>query len=916
MQKKLNVVTALLLILMSLMASSCATSGVKETKLVVLEITAYQDVKLNLTYHQKRSYAGDYSAKLLWEFPLNQYEHRTIAFVTTEDGNSEKEGYSGTISSQYSSFKNFKINYSDTVNYREDELKSSRHGTLMLSIKRSKRTIPLSTSYKSPSYLMSKELIIYKMPGTKKKVTVKPMGGTCAEAQPYLVCKRANLPKHIALLNSEDNTLIAFYSKTALPKFYENKKYFPKLLAQRQQKPLNIPKEVRESASAFKFKYTIYDSTYSIGTSDEENQWKLLVPGNVEPSKIKLGEIEDKKLSLLNPKLDWDSSEEKFSINTQFSSPYIRLTKDEKIILEAELNSLNNKKSEYMDQTALDHLSKELTSWVKDNNKTKINNIKARFARETQLTPEIVKDQDGNKITTLSLDKMNWYHSHFSLLSSDPVERPMVNPAGWTLRKTEKSDAQVLATLDAYGKLTTFELHKLLGGESSKIFYLHPKADSENVLLKPVKIHIKATKLSSSWDYEYPVQQTKSLTRTFSPQDFAGFAPIVEIEMKDGTSVKLIVETDARYKKKPNQTIVTNKIDLELDRVSAITPIGLSSFGRTELQADNLNAFLDALDHKRVVEKWQEFFRSHQAGLDVYTEDSNATVVIRHLDPQNGESAYEFLPQNPVSSKYRSLSGVIREDVELWNGQEWKKLTKNVPGHYYYEATKSKTLYILLSAVSLEPSNSASAGESSYNSVVNVPLADDDPLDFLDEDEPSENETVQISKGESQSSVDNVGRFIALWKKSAVSLADLLKKNKGITTCQVFVVFTDAKKHRFEKLATIDLTESGFNYQQQMSDQVSKKFHQYSNDFRNSMTLSRRTSTLVRLFAEYLSNTLHLGNTLLPNSKLLFIALEGEQIKAQKSSIQNSLFRTREIVGFLKAESKSDIVPVFEEALK
>jgi hypothetical protein len=513
---------------------------------------------------------------------------------------------------------------------------------------------------------------------------------------------------------------------------------------------------------------------------------------------------------------------------------------------------------------------------------------------------------------------MNWYHSQFSLRSSDPVERPMVNPAGWTLRETEKPDAPILATLDAYGQLTTFKLHQLLGKKPTKTFYLHPKVGADNVLLQPVKIKIKEKELSSNWDYEHRGERTTSLTKTLSPQDFAGFAPIVEIDMKDGTSIKLIVETDALYRtdalnrKEPNQTIVEekkDKINIKLDRVYAITPIGLSSFGRTELRADNLNAFIDALDHKRV-EQWQKFFRRHQAGLDVYTEDSNATVVIRHLYPQNGESAYEFLPKNPVSSKYHSLSGVIREHTELWNGQEWETLTKEVPGHYHYKATQPNTVYILLSAVSLGPL--VGAKESSYKAI-NVPLADDDPLDFLDEDEDelSENEPVQILMGESQSSVDNVGRFIGLWKKSAVSLANLLKKDKGITTCQVFVVFTDAKNHRFEKLATIDLTEYDFNYQGQMSDQVSEKFQQYSNDFRNSTTLSRRTSTLVHRFAESLDS-----NTLLPGSKLLFITPEGEQIKAQKSRIQNSLFRTRYIVGFLKAKNESYIVPVFKEALK
>jgi hypothetical protein len=76
MQKKLNVVTALLLVLMSLTTSSCATSGVKETKLVVLEIKPhYDDVKLNLTYHQDRSCGmlescPDYSARFALGVPL------------------------------------------------------------------------------------------------------------------------------------------------------------------------------------------------------------------------------------------------------------------------------------------------------------------------------------------------------------------------------------------------------------------------------------------------------------------------------------------------------------------------------------------------------------------------------------------------------------------------------------------------------------------------------------------------------------------------------------------------------------------------------------------------------------------------------------------------------------------------------
>jgi hypothetical protein len=123
-------------------------------------------------------------------------------------------------------------------------------------------------------------------------------------------------------------------------------------------------------------------------------------------------------------------------------------------------------------------------------------------------------------------------------------------------------------------------------------------------------------------------------------------------------------------------------------------------------------------------------------------------------------------------------------------------------------------------------------GESSDKSVSSIPLADDDPLAFLDEDESSENEPVQMPS--EKSPVDNVGRFMTLWKKSAVSLAQLLK-DKGITTCQVFVVFTDAKNHRFEKLATIAITKRGFNYQTKMSDKVSKNL---SNHFINSTSES------------------------------------------------------------------------------
>ncbi|MBF0232661.1 MAG: hypothetical protein HQK65_06435 [Desulfamplus sp.] len=865
--------------------------------LIVLQVNTLKDINLKIKYEKIRSVWLDNSYKTEL-FPYTKIEKNKqiiVSFIVTRDEKYDKEIYTLYVDNQEYKIikkpggkKKPNIPNIPNIQYDYDEI-----------------SIPdqtLNFNDQNPNDSISK-FIIFKALKNYKYI-VQPDSSYQSEIikdNEYFILDRDNLPEKIIEIDN-NNELVGLYMKNNLVKLSIS--YTPiELSCAFKDYSVKLHKDIKPTSDNLSFAVTFNNQSFNIHSYSKNNQVYIRIINNLEPNQIFL--ISPEGLNRVKPSLSWDKDKNQVNISPNYPKN-LSLNKDGNAIIKIQLENISTDGNIrlWFSEKELSDLKKQLYDWLyKRISKISVN---ALYARRTEIVPEIINDT-----ISLSLDNLNFYHTRFTLLSPDPTDCPQIDLAGWTLRKENDS-----ATLSATGKLPSYILLQKIGKKDSDTFYLHPPATSPDVLLKPVKVRIDNKNLKLEMDYEYPPQNAESLNIRLYPHQFRGFAPAVEIEMKDGKMIELVDEADRYYKKEnciyegvdSKNCINGNEgIAIDLDKINAMTPLGLSSYGRTELRKSKIEAMLQAIGQNNEedrVKKWKEFFERRSNGLDVYTgkNEQNAPVLIQKSGSSGNE--LDFLPCHLISNRYRTLPGINRNGTKLWDGSAWLSLDEKMLGHYKFISGSSDTAYILISAVTLFDQNSIGSVTSENSDTLQTPHVSanqPDPLGFLNKpiDGKTFNnvENIGTSAPQKQSLVDPVGKFMVLWKYSVDALLSKLKEmHIQEIKVKVFVVYTSGEKYNYSELSSISLNSlKNNNAAEEMRRNVPINFRKASSEFSNSSTLSRSPRNLVRKFAEYLSDQLK------PGSYLLFIAPDGDRLSIHRDNNRNSIFQTNYLIGLFKA---------------
>ena len=469
----------------------------------------------------------------------------------------------------------------------------------------------------------------------------------------------------------------------------------------------------------------------------------------------------------------------------------------------------------------------------------------------------------------------------FKFMSPDEDNRGEINPAGWILRANGGPKEEKPPCLDENGMISFRALRKLAKqGKCSLIpvgdeVWLEPQAFSfESSDLDKV-----ATKLFTINPKARPVE--------LRPKMFLGFAPVVQVKMKNDEVIKVFGESTPsgcvqvfRYGK-----LITTAAEkkVSLGDIVSMTPLDLASFGKTDVTTANIEKLAHCLESE--TPDWSTFFTS-EMGLDIYTPEASTPVILR------GPSGMKALEENSFSPHYKKCTSFKDDGLfSWWDGKGWIPVNIIRPGHHRVvaaeDAVKPTTAYIVISARVLDGivTDDAPGGEDVPPiAVIEAPQAEvpppkvDEPPKTKGGDSADEIEAL-LNRGQKRTKSAGAGgaprvpntsnpaaprsqvkRFVNRWVRLAGSLQSELER-RGYRRAVVFVVYPARDQFQVEKIA--DVTFADQDAFETMSKGVGSRMETLSHHFVSSKRLSPNPQRIVEIFKAHPPEDDRPGNLLL-----------------------------------------------------
>ena len=389
--------------------------------------------------------------------------------------------------------------------------------------------------------------------------------------------------------------------------------------------------------------------------------------------------------------------------------------------------------------------------------------------------------EDGGAIE-VEASSVQWLR--FGLRVSTEETAGSVPAAFWELqvaddgRDADSADSAGGLRLDRRGTVEAHRLASLLGArEEARIVARAP--GSGFIGYGPVTVGVSKEELrrpgaDGSLFATRRVEESAPLEIALTPDLTKRFAPLLEIETRDGEVVRAIGPVD-RFGANPNRVEDGRRGGGGTIRASSIQTVrarGLRYRGELPMDRSKLRPVIDALrepDELRRCMALLAAFEPSPRGVDLYAPGGQ--VALRWRD-DDGRSRVSVPASSDMSSAFSSAPDVTREGLQIWGARGWRDF-EDRDACAPPPPPASRTLRILLLAEDLNrvPRGRRPTAESAAATIWGR---------------------------------DDVTAFRALWSRHADDLRDVLRA-KGFTRVDLTVVDADEQgRPSLESMAAID----------------------------------------------------------------------------------------------------------------